>query len=55
MDFIVEKDIRLLISLDGDEEGQSYRVDHTGRNFFLASYSQHQIITRKNIRIILIS
>ena len=34
MDFIVEKDIRLLISLDGDEEGQSYRVDHTGRNSF---------------------
>ena len=34
MDFIVEKEIRLLISLDGDEEGQSYRIDHVGRNSF---------------------
>lgn len=34
MDFIVEKEIRLLISLDGDEDGQSYRVDHSGKNSF---------------------
>lgn len=34
MDFIVEKEIRLLISLDGDEKGQSYRVDHAGKNSF---------------------
>ena len=32
MDFLVAKDFRLLISLDGDETGQSYRVDHAGNN-----------------------
>ena len=34
MDFLVEKDFRLLISLDGDETAQSYRVDHAGNNSF---------------------
>lgn len=34
MDFFVEKEIDLLISLDGDEQGQSYRVDCQGRNSF---------------------
>lgn len=34
MDYCVAKEIRLLISLDGDEKGQSYRVDTLGRNSF---------------------
>lgn len=34
MDFLVEKQFHILISLDGDEEGQSYRVDATGKNSF---------------------
>ena len=34
MDYLVEKDFRLLISLDGDENAQSYRIDHSGKNSF---------------------
>lgn len=34
MDFFVQNKFNLLISLDGDEQGQSYRVDHQGRNSF---------------------
>lgn len=34
MDFLAKKRVRLLISLDGDEKGQSYRVDADGNNSF---------------------
>lgn len=34
MDFIAANNFRLTLSLDGDEKGQSYRVDHTGKNSF---------------------
>lgn len=34
MDFVAEYGIRLLISLDGDERGQSYRETFDGRNSF---------------------
>lgn len=34
MDYLVEKDFQLLISLDGDETGHSYRVDANGGNSF---------------------
>jgi uncharacterized protein len=34
MDYLVEKEFRLLISLDGDEYGQSYRVNADGKNSF---------------------
>ncbi|MEG0518769.1 MAG: radical SAM peptide maturase [Bacteroidales bacterium] len=34
MAFLVQKKIDLLISLDGDEKGQSYRVDAQGNNSF---------------------
>lgn len=34
MDYLVDKEFRLLISLDGDEAGHSYRVDHAGNNSF---------------------
>jgi Arylsulfatase regulator (Fe-S oxidoreductase) len=31
---LVEHNVNLLISLDGDDEGHSYRVDHSGKNSF---------------------
>lgn len=34
MDFLVENNFHLLISLDGDEESQGYRVDTAGNNSF---------------------
>lgn len=34
MDFLAEKKFQLVISLDGDEASQSYRVDHAGKNSF---------------------
>jgi uncharacterized protein len=34
MDYLVEKNFRLLISLDGDEFAQSYRINHSGQNSF---------------------
>jgi len=34
MDFLVEKNFILFISLDGDENAQSYRLDHSGKNSF---------------------
>lgn len=34
MDYLVDKDFRLLISLDGDKESQGYRVDLNGENSF---------------------
>jgi len=34
MDFVARHNFSLLISLDGDEESQSYRVDHAGKNSF---------------------
>ena len=34
MDYLVENDFHLLISLDGDKEGHGYRVDKSGNNSF---------------------
>lgn len=34
MDYLAEKEVHLLISLDGDREGHSYRVDQKGKNSF---------------------
>jgi uncharacterized protein len=34
MDFIAKHNFNLLISLDGDKESHSYRVDHAGNNSF---------------------
>lgn len=34
MNYLVEKQFRLLISLDGNRENHSYRVDHSGENSF---------------------
>lgn len=38
MDYLVKKNFSLLISLDGDETGQSYRVDATENNSFKRVY-----------------
>ena len=35
MDYLVKNEFTLLLSLDGDEYGQSYRVDSHGRNSFI--------------------
>ena len=32
--YLMEHDVKLLISMDGDRQGHSYRVDHSGRNSF---------------------
>ena len=34
MDYLVQKKFALLVSLDGDESGHSYRVDHAGNSSF---------------------
>lgn len=34
MRFLVEKEFRILISLDGNEKGNSYRIDHNGHPSF---------------------
>ncbi|MBA7551086.1 hypothetical protein ES705_43621 [subsurface metagenome] len=34
MDYLVQHDFRILISLDGNEKNHSYRVDHAGKNSF---------------------
>lgn len=47
MDFLVEKEFRLLISLDGDEKGQSYRVDAKGQNSFNKVFSNVQLLRSK--------
>lgn len=39
MDYLVEKNFRLLISLDGDESGQCYRLKKNGDNSFKEVYS----------------
>ena len=44
MDFLVENDIQLMISLDGDEQNNSYRVTESGENYF------HTILS--NIRLL---
>jgi len=47
MDYLVEKDISLLISFDGDEQGQSYRIDATGKNSFSRVYKNIQMLEMK--------
>lgn len=39
MDFIAQKNFRLLVSLDGDRDAQSYRIDYKGRNSFDKVYA----------------
>lgn len=39
MDYLHEKNIELLVSLDGNEAGSSYRIDHAGKNSFKKVFS----------------
>lgn len=48
MDFLVEKDFKLLISLDGDKNGQSYRVDHHNHNSFDRVYANIKLMQQKH-------
>lgn len=48
MDFLAEKEVRLLISLDGDEEGQGYRVDTTGKNLFFKVFNNIKLLQQKH-------
>ena len=47
MDYLVEKDFKLLISLDGDEFAQSYRVDHSGKNSFDRVFQNIKLLQEK--------
>ena len=48
MDYLVEKDFKLLISLDGDEFSQSYRVDHSGKNSFERVFRNVKMLQEKH-------
>lgn len=47
MDFLAEKKIQLFISLDGDKEGQSYRIDALGRNSFDQVFENINLLRNK--------
>ena len=47
MDFIVGKNFNLLISLDGDEFAQSYRLDHSGKNSFERVFCNVKLLQKK--------
>lgn len=47
LDYLVDKDFTLLISLDGDEEGQGYRIDHAGNNSFQRVFKNIMLLKEK--------
>ena len=47
MDFIVEKNFSLLISLDGDKESQGYRIDYQGQNSFDRVFKNVKLLQEK--------
>lgn len=47
MDFLVEKKFRLLISLDGDEFGDSYRIDHSGKGSYSKVFNNIKTLEKK--------
>ena len=47
MDYLLEKDFRLLISLDGDEFAQSYRTDHSEKNSFDRVFHNIKLLQEK--------
>ncbi|MCL2246414.1 MAG: radical SAM peptide maturase [Lentimicrobiaceae bacterium] len=47
MDYLVEKGFSLLISLDGDEIAQSYRIDHLGKNSFERVFRNVKLLQEK--------
>lgn len=44
MSYLAEKQVMLLLSLDGDEYGQGYRVDHRGINSFQRVFSNIKLL-----------
>lgn len=48
MDFLAQKKVQLLISLDGDEEGQSNRVDVSGKNSFQRVFKNIKLLQEKH-------
>ena len=48
MDYLVEKKFKLLISLDGDETAQSYRLDHSGNNSFKQVFQNVKLLQNKH-------
>ncbi|MDR2126767.1 MAG: radical SAM peptide maturase [Prevotellaceae bacterium] len=48
MDYIAEKKFNTLISLDGNSEGQSYRVNHSGRNSFDTVYRNVKLLQQEH-------
>lgn len=48
MDFLAEKKVQLLISLDGDEEGQSNRIDFNGKNSFHRVFKNIKLLQEKH-------
>ena len=46
-DYLVENDFYILISLDGDSEGNSYRRKHSGQDSFSTVYSNANLIKQK--------
>jgi uncharacterized protein len=48
MDYLAEKNFRLLISLDGTKRNHSYRVDHSNKNSFNRVYRNIRILQKKN-------
>lgn len=44
MEYLTKKEFRLLISLDGDEYGQSYRIDANGNNSFTTVFNNVELL-----------
>lgn len=47
MDYLVENDFRILISLDGDEYANSYRITKNGKNSFQQVYKNTLLLKNK--------
>lgn len=47
MEFLVENEFHLLISLDGNKKGQSYRIDTKGKNSFDRVFANIQLLRSK--------
>ena len=47
IDYLVEKDFRLLLSLDGNKKNNSYRVTHSGKNSFGKVFQNIRLVQQK--------
>ena len=48
MDYLEKKEFRLLVSLDGDEFAQSYRIDRSGRNSYDRVFRNIKLLQEKH-------